>query len=124
MACGGIQHVADELAGPRGVIEAALAGEYQVGRTKVIIESGEFRDALRTGRRRGTPGHQAEAGATGRAGAGSVRIGMQTSRIEDSRPAGQAVIELLDVGRSRTLLGSEHGRGALRAVQRGRGVDQ
>ena len=112
---------AGALAAERGGVEAALAGEHDVGRGNAGLEVQPGGDEFEAGQQTCADGrHQPERDAPGRARAGLVhqRVRLVAVRTEQQAEPRAGVIEFWEVGRLESLLRSIHGRCAASAEQR------
>ena len=105
---------AGTFAGERGVVEAAFAGDHQIGGGEFTFEIEPCGDEIesweefRLGDR-----HEAEGNAAGGTGAGEVpeRVGASGVRAEEVGEARAFVIEAGEVGGAQAFLGAVSGGG-------------
>jgi hypothetical protein len=111
---------AGAFAGERRVVEAALAGDDEIGGGEFVFEIEPRGDEIEAGKELGAGGgHEAERDAAGRAGAGSIheRIGALRVGAEQEREAGALVIEAREVGGAKAFLRAVGGGGAAGAEE-------
>ena len=104
---GGVHHAPHHLPGPRGGVEATLAGDHEAGPGEPVGKPHGLRHHTKAGHEPGADGRQPAGQPPGRACTGESGDVDAVALPQVHGPGGEAVPQLDDLGRCRPLLGPE-----------------